>query len=103
MDQVVVAHMRGKPLGERPGNGIKADLAPEVPKGDTVFHSWPPAGNRKLFRPVVVRGGNVHGDAMIHQPLRDRPGSNARSASKRTDRRNDMQYLQAPTTARTTS
>lgn len=99
VNQIVIAHMRGKPLGERPGNPIKADLAPEVPISDSVFYDWPPERNRKLSSPVITRCGDIDGDAMIHQLLSDRPGSNARATSKRTDRRNDMNYLQARTPA----
>ena len=97
MDQIVIANVRGKPLAERPGNSIKADLAAEVPIGDAVFNDWLRKRNGKLLAPIVVRCGDVHGQPTIHQPLRYRPGNSARPASKRTDRGNNMQYLQAPT------
>jgi len=85
MNQIVIAYVRGKPLAERPGDCIKADLAPEIPIGNTVFNDWPRKRNGKLLSAIVVRCGDVHGQPMIQQLLRDRPGNSARPTSKRTD------------------
>jgi hypothetical protein len=76
--------------------------APPVPRhsGDFVMDAHSirnnhglPVRNRKVSRPVIIRCGDVHRDAMIHQPLSDRTSSNARAASKRTDRRNNMKFF----------
>ena len=95
MNQVIIRHMSREPSGERPGNGIEADLAPEEPIRHRIFDHRAPKGDCQPARGIVVCGDNIHKNALVRQSARDRPDGSARATSKGSDRRDYMQYFHA--------